>query len=87
MTDAAILLGVVAGRDPLDPTSSAHRVEDFAAHFASRFGSFAWAARANIIGRSSTAKCAARPKRPSATWQKHGAAVREISLATCERIG
>src|ERR1019366_8484732 len=27
--DAAILLGLLAGRDPLDPTSSAHRVEDF----------------------------------------------------------
>ncbi len=26
--DAAILLGVIAGRDLLDPTSSAHRVED-----------------------------------------------------------
>lgn len=27
--DAAILLGLLAGRDPLDPTSSARRVEDF----------------------------------------------------------
>jgi aspartyl-tRNA(Asn)/glutamyl-tRNA(Gln) amidotransferase subunit A len=27
--DAAILLGLVAGRDPLDSTSSAHHVEDF----------------------------------------------------------
>jgi aspartyl-tRNA(Asn)/glutamyl-tRNA(Gln) amidotransferase subunit A len=31
VSDAAILLGVVAGSDPLDPTSSAHRVEDFKA--------------------------------------------------------
>jgi aspartyl-tRNA(Asn)/glutamyl-tRNA(Gln) amidotransferase subunit A len=31
VADAAILLGVLAGRDPLDPTSSAHRVEDFSA--------------------------------------------------------
>ena len=27
--DAAILLGLLAGRDPLDPTSSPHRVEDY----------------------------------------------------------
>jgi aspartyl-tRNA(Asn)/glutamyl-tRNA(Gln) amidotransferase subunit A len=27
--DAAILLGLLAGRDPLDPTSATHRVEDF----------------------------------------------------------
>ena len=27
--DAALLLGLLAGRDPLDPTSSPHRVEDY----------------------------------------------------------
>ncbi len=29
VSDAALLLGLLAGRDPLDPTSSAHRVEDY----------------------------------------------------------
>jgi aspartyl-tRNA(Asn)/glutamyl-tRNA(Gln) amidotransferase subunit A len=31
VTDAAILLSLLAGSDPLDPTSSTHRVEDFGA--------------------------------------------------------
>jgi aspartyl-tRNA(Asn)/glutamyl-tRNA(Gln) amidotransferase subunit A len=29
VADAALLLGLLAGRDPLDPTSSPHRVEDY----------------------------------------------------------
>src|ERR1700704_835021 len=68
VADAALLLGLLAGRDPLDPTSSAHRVEDFSAALRKPLRKFRLA-RANISGKSSTAKCAARRKRRCATWK------------------
>ena len=78
--DAAILLGLLAGRDPLDPTSSAHRVEDFR-------GALAKPLRKFRLGRPREhfwEKLDGEVRRAAETairdLEKQGAVVREVSL-------
>jgi len=78
--DAAILLGLLAGRDPLDPTSSPHRVENYRAALQKplrkfRLGrprEFYWDKLDDEVRRATEA--AVRD------LEKHGAEIREISL-------
>jgi aspartyl-tRNA(Asn)/glutamyl-tRNA(Gln) amidotransferase subunit A len=78
--DAAILLGLLAGRDPLDPTSSPHRVENYRAALRKplrkfRLGrprEFFWDRLDDEVRRVTEAAVRA--------LEKHGAVVREISL-------
>ena len=78
--DAAILLGLLAGRDPLDPTSSAHRVEDYRGALRKPLRKFRlgrprelyWDKLDNEVRRATEA--AVRD------MEKRGAVVREISL-------
>jgi aspartyl-tRNA(Asn)/glutamyl-tRNA(Gln) amidotransferase subunit A len=78
--DAAILLGLLAGRDPLDPTSSARRVEDYRAALRKplrkfrlgRPSEFYWDKLDDQVRRATEA--AVRD------MEKQGAVVREISL-------
>jgi len=80
VADAAILLGLLAGRDPLDPASSARPVEDFSAIFRKPLRKFRlgrpreyfWEKLDDEVRRSTEA--AVRE------MEKHGATVREISL-------
>ena len=80
VADAAILLGLLAGRDPLDPASSARPVEDFSAIFRKPLRKFRlgrpreyfWEKLDDEVSRSTEA--AVRE------MEKHGATVREISL-------
>lgn len=78
--DAAILLGLLAGRDPLDPTSSAHRVEDFRGTLAKPLRKFRlgrpkehfWEKLDSTVRRS--VEIALRD------LERNGAVVREVSL-------
>ncbi len=78
--DAAILLGLIAGRDPLDPTSSARRVEDFRGALEKPLRKFRlgrphehyWEKLDGEVRRA--AEAAIRD------LEKHGAVVREVSL-------
>src|SRR5260370_18481092 len=80
VADSAILLGLLAGRDPLDPASSARPVEDFSAIFRKplrkirprRPREHFWAKLDDEVRRATEA--AVRE------MEKHGATVREISL-------
>lgn len=78
--DAAILLGLLAGRDPLDQTTSPKRVEDFRAALGKPIRTFR-------LGRPKEhywEKLDAEVRRAAETairdLEKHGATVREISL-------
>ena len=67
--DAATLLGVIAGHDPNDATSSAAPVEDYAAEsdkpVKAGKGACASASRRNISPKASTRKCALQSRRAS----------------------
>jgi aspartyl-tRNA(Asn)/glutamyl-tRNA(Gln) amidotransferase subunit A len=78
--DAAILLSILAGRDPQDPTSSANRVEDFR-------GALDKPLRKFRVGRPREHywdKLDAQVRRAAEAavrdMEKHGAVVREVSL-------
>jgi aspartyl-tRNA(Asn)/glutamyl-tRNA(Gln) amidotransferase subunit A len=78
--DGAILLGLLAGRDPLDPTSSRQRVEDFRGALAKPLQTF-------HLGRPHEhfwEKLDSEVRRAAETalrdFEKNGAAVREVSL-------
>ena len=60
VADAAILLGLIAGRDPLDPTSSSRPVGDFRRRFAQAAEQIPPGPPARILsGKNLTRKCAA----------------------------
>jgi hypothetical protein len=64
----------------LDPTSSAHRVEDYRGALRKPLRKFRLGRPREHYWEKLDAKCAARPKPPLRDMEKHGAVVREVSL-------
>ena len=80
VADVAVLLGLLAGRDPLDPTSSPHRVEDFRGALDKPLRKF----RLGIPREHYWEKLDSQVRRAAEAavrdMAKHGAVVREVSL-------
>jgi aspartyl-tRNA(Asn)/glutamyl-tRNA(Gln) amidotransferase subunit A len=81
VSDAAILLGVVAGSDPLDPTSSAHRVEDFKAVLRKPLRKFLLGLPREYFWEKLDGEVRRATEAAVRDMEKHGATVREISLS------
>ena len=80
VSDAAILLGVVAGNDSLDPTSSAHRVEDFAGALRKPLRKFRLGRPREYFWEKLDGEVRRATEAAVRDMQKHGTTVREISL-------
>jgi aspartyl-tRNA(Asn)/glutamyl-tRNA(Gln) amidotransferase subunit A len=80
VADAAILLGLLAGRDPLDPTSSAHRVEDFSAALRKPLRKFHLGRPREYFWEKLDGEVRRATEAAVRDMEKHGATVREISL-------
>jgi aspartyl-tRNA(Asn)/glutamyl-tRNA(Gln) amidotransferase subunit A len=80
VTDAAILLGVVTGSDPLDPTSSAHRVEDFVAALRKPLRKFRLGRPREYFWEKLDGEVRRMTEAAVRDMEKRGATVREISL-------
>jgi aspartyl-tRNA(Asn)/glutamyl-tRNA(Gln) amidotransferase subunit A len=80
VSDAAILLGVVAGSDPLDPASCAHRVEDFKAVLSKPLRKFLLGRPREYFWEKLDSEVRRATEAAVRDMEKHGATVREISL-------
>ena len=80
VADAAILLGLLAGRDPLDPTSSAHRVEDFSAALRKPLRKFRLGRPREYFWEKLDGEVRCATEAAVRDMEKHGATLREISL-------
>jgi aspartyl-tRNA(Asn)/glutamyl-tRNA(Gln) amidotransferase subunit A len=80
VTDAAILLGLLAGRDPLDPTSSARRVEDFSAALRKPLRKFRLGRAGDYFWKKLDGEVRQATESAIRDLEKHGATVREVSL-------
>jgi aspartyl-tRNA(Asn)/glutamyl-tRNA(Gln) amidotransferase subunit A len=80
VADAAILLGLLAGRDPLDPTSSPHRVEDFSAVLRKPLRKFRLGRPREYFWEKLDGEVRRVTEAAVRALEKHGATVREISL-------
>ena len=80
--DAATMLGVIAGHDPRDATSSPAPVEDYAAESDKprRERACASACRLNILARVSTPRCGAAIEKGIAALEAAGCTVKPVSL-------
>ena len=79
--DAATMLGVIAGHDPKDATSSAAPVADYAAESDKPVArACASAFRRNILARVSTPKCAPPSRRELPRSKAAGCTVKPVSL-------
>jgi aspartyl-tRNA(Asn)/glutamyl-tRNA(Gln) amidotransferase subunit A len=80
IADAAILLGLLAGRDPLDATSSAHRVEDFSAALRKPIRKFRLGRPREYFWEKLDGEVRRAAEAAVRDLEKHGATIREISL-------
>jgi aspartyl-tRNA(Asn)/glutamyl-tRNA(Gln) amidotransferase subunit A len=80
VTDCAILLGLLAGRDPLDPTSSEHRVEDFSAALRKPLRKFRLGRARDYFWGKLNNEVRAATEAAIRDLEKHGATVRDVSL-------
>jgi aspartyl-tRNA(Asn)/glutamyl-tRNA(Gln) amidotransferase subunit A len=80
VADAATLLGLLAGRDPLDPTSSARRVEDFSAALRKPIRKFRLGRPREYFWGELDGEVRHATETAICDMEKHGATVREISL-------
>lgn len=78
--DAAILLGLLAGRDPLDPSSSAHRVEDFRGALGKPLRKFRLGCPLEHYWEKLDTEVRRAAESAIRDLEKHGAVVREVSL-------
>src|ERR1035437_2572826 len=78
--DAAILLGMLAGRDRLDPTSSAHRVEDFRAALRQPLRKFRLGRPREYYWEKLDGEVRRAAEAAVRDMESRGAVVREISL-------
>jgi aspartyl-tRNA(Asn)/glutamyl-tRNA(Gln) amidotransferase subunit A len=78
--DAAILLGLLAGRDRLDPTSSPHRVEDFRGALSLPLRKFRLGRPRELYWEKLDAEVRRLTEAAVHDLEKRGAVVREISL-------
>jgi aspartyl-tRNA(Asn)/glutamyl-tRNA(Gln) amidotransferase subunit A len=80
VADAAILLGLVAGRDPLDPTSSPRQVEDFRGALRKPLRKFRLGRPREFYWEKVDAEVRRATEAAVRDMEKSGAAVREVSL-------
>jgi aspartyl-tRNA(Asn)/glutamyl-tRNA(Gln) amidotransferase subunit A len=80
VADGATLLGLLAGRDPLDPTSSARRTEDFRAALRKPFRKFRLGRPREYFWEKLDGEVRRATEAAVRDMEKHGATVREISL-------
>jgi aspartyl-tRNA(Asn)/glutamyl-tRNA(Gln) amidotransferase subunit A len=80
VADAAILLGLIAGRDPLDPTSSPRPVEDFRGALRKPLRKFRLGRPREFYWEKVDAEVRRAVEAAVRDMEKHGAAVREVSL-------
>ncbi|MBZ5697711.1 MAG: Asp-tRNA(Asn)/Glu-tRNA(Gln) amidotransferase GatCAB subunit A [Acidobacteriia bacterium] len=80
VADAAILLGLLAGRDPLDPASSARRVENFSAALCKPIRKFRLGRPREYFWEKLDGEVRHATEAAVRDMEKHGATVREISL-------
>jgi aspartyl-tRNA(Asn)/glutamyl-tRNA(Gln) amidotransferase subunit A len=80
VADAATLLNLLAGRDPLDPTSSAHRVEDFSAALRKPLRKFRLGRPREYFWEKVDGEVRRAAEAAVRDMEKHGATLREISL-------
>jgi len=80
VADAAILLGLLAGRDPLDPASSAHRVEDFSAALRKPLRKFRLGRPREYFWEKLDGEVRRATEAAVRDMEKHGATLHEISL-------
>jgi aspartyl-tRNA(Asn)/glutamyl-tRNA(Gln) amidotransferase subunit A len=80
VADAAILLGVIAGRDPLDPTSSPRRVEDFSAALHKPLRKFRLGRPREYFWEKLDGEVRRATEAAVRDMEKHGATLHEISL-------
>ena len=78
--DAALLLGLLAGRDRLDPTSSAHRVEDFRAALRKPLGKFRLGRPREHYWERLDGEVRRAVESALREMEKYGALVQEVSL-------
>ena len=78
--DAAIMLGLLAGRDSLDPTSSTHRVEDFRGALDKPLRKFRLGRPREHYWEKLDGQVRRAAEAAIRDMEKHGAVVREISL-------
>ncbi len=78
--DVAILLGLIAGRDPLDPTSSARRVEDFHGALGKPLRKFRLGRPREYFWEKLDPEVRAATETALREMEKRGAVIREISL-------
>jgi len=77
---AAILLGLIAGRDPLDPTSSKRRVEDFRGALGKPLGKFRLGRPREHYWEKLDGEVRRATEVAVRDMEKRGAVVREVSL-------
>jgi aspartyl-tRNA(Asn)/glutamyl-tRNA(Gln) amidotransferase subunit A len=80
VADAATLLSLLAGRDPLDPASSAHRVEDFSAALRKPLRKFRLGRPREYFWGKLDGEVRRATEAAVRDMEKHGATIREISL-------
>jgi aspartyl-tRNA(Asn)/glutamyl-tRNA(Gln) amidotransferase subunit A len=80
VADAALLLGLLAGRDPLDATSSAHRVEDFNAALRKPIRKFRLGRPREYFWEKLDGEVRRATEAAVRDLEKHGATIHEISL-------
>ena len=80
VSDAAILLGLLAGQDPLDPTSSAHRVEKFSAALRQPLRKFRLGRARDYFWEKLDGEVRQATEAAVRDLEKHGATVRDIRL-------
>jgi aspartyl-tRNA(Asn)/glutamyl-tRNA(Gln) amidotransferase subunit A len=80
VNDAAIMLGLIAGRDPLDRTSSKRHVEDFSAALRKPIRKFRLGRPREYFWDKLDAEVRRATEAAVRDMEKHGATVREISL-------
>jgi aspartyl-tRNA(Asn)/glutamyl-tRNA(Gln) amidotransferase subunit A len=80
VTDAATLLGLLAGRDPLDPTSSVRRVEDYSAALRKPLRKFRLGRAGDYFWKKLDGEVRHATESAIRDLEKHGATVREVSL-------
>jgi aspartyl-tRNA(Asn)/glutamyl-tRNA(Gln) amidotransferase subunit A len=80
VADAAILLGLLAGRDPLDPASSSQRVEDFGAALRKPLRKFRLGRPREYFWEKLDGEVRRLTEAAVHDMEKRGAVVREISL-------
>jgi aspartyl-tRNA(Asn)/glutamyl-tRNA(Gln) amidotransferase subunit A len=80
VADAAILLGVIAGRDPLDPTSSSQPVKDFRGALSKPLRKFRLGRPRELYWEKLDPEVRRIAEAAVADLEKRGALVREVSL-------